>query len=213
LSPSRQQLYANLTLLKRTCFTLLAFFGMLAARAADIAVTYHYSPNLFFEGNPAVLLLGAGWRFLIISNVVVVALVTACLLYWWRRPLQHVPAPEVQDVWSFASHTYFGAVHRRMKLVWHVLVSRPRNWRCGLQLLGITLPPMIIVCSAGAVFTWVALHEWRWQGYLNVYHALCPLFPYGLMIPAGILAQAFFFRSEYQRFKRASAAGLSHAGH
>jgi hypothetical protein len=71
--------------------------------------------------------------------------------------------------------------------------------------MGVTLPVMIIVCSAGAVFTWVALHGWRWQGYQQVYHALFPFFPYGLMIPAGILAQAFFFRSEYRRFQRASA--------
>lgn len=187
---------------RRTYFTALAILGMLAARAADIGVTYHYSPDLFYEGNPAVLLFHAGWRFLIIANLLVVAVVTGCLLYWWREPLQHQPVAEVEDVWSFASHTYFGRVHRRMKLLWHVVVSRPRNWRCGLQLLGVTLPPMIIVCSIGAVFTWVALHEWRWEGYLKVYHALCPFFPYGFMIPAGILAQAFFFRNEYGRYQR-----------
>lgn len=197
--------------MKRTVYTALAFAGMLAARAADIAVTYHYSPDLFYEGNPAVLFFGAGWRFLIIANLIVVGVVSACLFYWWLKPLQHGPAPEVQDVWSFASHTYFGRVHKRMKLLWHLLVSRPRNWRCGLQLLGITLPPMIIVCSIGAVFTWVALHEWHWQGYLQVYHALCPFFPYGLMIPAGIVAQAYFFRYEYRRFKSARARAEAEA--
>jgi hypothetical protein len=190
---------------RRTRFTVWAILGMLAARAADIGVTYHYSPDLFYEGNPAVLIFHAGWKFLIVANLLVVALVSACLLYWWRQPLMHQPVPEVKDVWSFASHTYFGRVHRRLMLVWHVLFSRPRNWRCGLQLLGVTLPPMIIVCSAGAVYTWVALHTWRWEGYLKVYHALCPFFPYGFMIPAGILAQLLFFKTEYQRYQRASA--------
>jgi len=61
---------------------------------------------------------------------------------------------------------------------------------------------MIIVCSIGAVFTWVALHEWRWEGYLKVYQALCPFFPYGFMIPAGFFAQAVFFRNEYGRYQR-----------
>lgn len=191
--------------MKRTCFTALAFAGMLAARAADIGVTYHYSPDLFYEANPAVIFFGAGWRFLILANLLVVTGVTACLVYWWRNPLQHAPAPEVEDVWGFASHTYFGRVYKRMQLLWHVLVSRPRNWRCGLQLLGVSLPPMIMVCSAGAVFTWVALHEWHWQGYLDIYKALCPFFPYGFMIPAGILAQVFFFRYEYRRYQRAKA--------
>jgi len=197
--------------MKRTCFTALAILGMLIARAADIAVTYHYSPDLHYEGNPAVLLFGAGWPFLIGVNILVVCLVTACLVYWWRKPLQHSPTPEVQDVWEFASHTYFGRVHKRMKLLWYVLVSRPRNWRCGLQLLGVSLPPMIMVCSAGAVFTWVALHEWRWQGYLSVYKALCPFFPYGFMIPAGLLAQAVFFHYEYRRYNRAIARAEAEA--
>jgi hypothetical protein len=76
-------------------FIALSIFLMACARIADVAVTYQFSPDLAFEGNPMVRSFGMGWTFLLTANILAVLAIAACSIYWLRHPLKYKKSSEV----------------------------------------------------------------------------------------------------------------------
>ncbi|MCE9519008.1 MAG: hypothetical protein K8R87_05525 [Verrucomicrobia bacterium] len=174
---------------------------MAFARVADVAITYRFSPDLAFEGNPMVRLLGMGWPFLLTANLLAVFAIGACSLSWLQNPLQYEYSPDVRDAWSFASFASFNRVYSRPMFLWKRLVCTPKNWRHSIQLLGFVAPVTVVGLSVAAVFSWYAMYSLHWGAYEAFYKTLWPVFPYGVVIPLIWISAATFYRSEHARYR------------
>ena len=188
--------------MKRTWQAFLLILCMTVGRAADAATTYRFSPDLSREGNQLLLHLGGhGWLGLILINAVAVLAVALCTLYWARTPLAYVEPPEGQrDMWSFASYNLFGRVLTRAAFLWRASTSRPKNWRFFCQLIGVVVPPVLMLASVLAVLSWYALEAWHWTFYRTLYREGHYLFPYALLAPFYVAVVARFVRAEWRRF-------------
>lgn len=173
---------------------------MASVRAADVAVTYQFSPDLAFEGNPMVRFLGMGWAFLLAANLLAVVAIGACSLSWLHKPIQYERSPDVHDVWSFASFACFNHVYSRPRFLWKRLFCTPKSWRHTIHLFGVVAPVTVIGVSAIAVFSWYAMYSFHWQAFSLFYKALWPVFPYGVIVPLVWVSTATFYRFEYQRY-------------
>ena len=186
--------------MKRFLFALFLILGLSSARAADIAVTHHFSADLALEGNGFVTASGLGWPGIIALNAVVVLGLSLCTLYWWRVPLRYTPASGHDDPWSLASFNHFGQVLSPAAFLWRLSVSWPRNWRLFAQFVGVVGSSLLMAASILAVFSWFALHQWHWATYRSLYRQLFPGFPYALLVPVYGAVVAGFYRGEWRRF-------------
>lgn len=193
----------------RERFIAVSSLLMVAARTADVAVTYRFSPSLSFEGNPMVMFLGLGWPFLVAANVAAVLATVFCTIYWGRKPLQYEASPEVQDVWSFASFACFHRIYSPTDFIVRRLFSHPQGWKHTLHFLGVVLPPTFIVISASAVFSWYAMYYYHWELFCQFYKATWPVFPYALTVPTVWISAALFYRNEYECYRAAHRAPTS----
>lgn len=179
---------------------------MTCARAADVAVTYHFSPDLSFEGNPMVRIFGMGWSFLLISNLLAVIAISACSIYWLRHPIRYERSSDVHDVWSFASFACFSKVYPRTVFLWKRIFNTPKSWKHTLQLFGVVAPPAVAALSLVAVLSWYAMYLFQWHAFSVFYKILWPVFPYGVVIPLVWMATATFYQNEYQSYRAAAVS-------
>lgn len=194
-------------MLTRERFIIWSTLLMIAARTADVVVTYYFSPDLSHEGNPMVLLCGAGWPFLLSVNALIVLMTVRCTYCWAREPLQYDESPEVRDVWTFASFACFRRVYPPAHFVCRRLFCQPQSWKHTLQFFGVVLPPTMTVISASAVFSWLAMYGCHWMAFSKFYSACWPMFPYVLIVPTFWGSAALFYWSEYHSYQ-ASHPGL-----
>ena len=185
--------------MKRFLFFALSVVGTTTARAADIATTYSFSPDLSLEGNRIVTSAGMNFPVIVALNIAVVTVFALCTLYWWRAPLSCSLPEGRDDLWAFASHNYFGRVHGSTTFVWRFLTTWPKNWRMALQLVGVAGPISLIAVSCLAIFSWFALHSWHWSWYRAIYGRVFFLFPYGLVLPLFGYVTFRFFLHERRR--------------
>lgn len=187
---------------------------MTLGRFADILVTYHFTPGLELEANPLASVLGLGWSPLLAVNMVVVAGIAACSIYWCRHPLRYEPSPEVHDIWTFASFACYGRVYPPTSFLGRRLLTPPAGRAHTLHLIGAVMPITIAVMSAVAVLSWEALYRHQWESYRLFYELLWPVFPYGVVVPTMWIAALFFYRHEFRRYQELCAvrtAGESNA--
>ena len=184
---------------KRGVFTIASLLMMASARAADVAFTYHYAPDLSNEANPIVSLLGGGWAALLIVNILLVLAICACAIYWWRRPLTYHPSEEVTNTWEFASHCYCRKVYSRSRFLFYFFCRFPKNWPHAFQLYGFTLPAGVILVSLLGGSSWPLMRVSPLYG--TFYDATFPIYPYGPGILLISLMVCLFYRMEFRRYK------------
>ena len=185
---------------QRDLFMVLSIGLMALARAADVLVTYQYSPELAFEGNPMVRDFGMGWPFLLAVNFVAVALAGYCAYCLWHQPGRYERSAEVHDIWSFASFACYHHVYSKPTFLLRRLFCAPNSWRHTLRFFGAVTPPVFVAISAVAVFSWYAMYGLHWDGYSQLYNALWPFYPYAIVVPVLWVSAALFYRNEYRRY-------------
>jgi hypothetical protein len=178
---------------------------MILGRCADTLVTYHFSPDLALEANPLASVLGLGWSPLLTVNLIVVAGIASCSVYWCRRPLRYEPCAEVHDVWTFASFACYGRVYPPLDFLRRRLLMPPTRSAHTFHLIGAVMPVTVAVMSAVAVFSWDALYGYQSESFSLIYSALWPFFPYGIVIPIVLLAAVVFYRYEFRRYQQQCA--------
>jgi len=176
---------------------------LLLARTTDAGVTYHYSPDLANEANPLVKYVDQGWPALLVVNGVLSALVLACTVYWWRRPIRYVLPANVSGVWTFASYALYGRVYSPGRFVLAMFTRLTGNWRHIAQLFGFIFPPVVSIGSLAGALTWAR----RDFSSLSWYWRACEVlgYPWYVLVPAmpfAVVLTVLFYRSEYRRCLR-----------
>lgn len=116
--------------MKPTILTFVTFLFVTAARAADLATTFHFDPTLSREANPVVAQFGAGAAGMLLANAAaLVALLFVPLLCFWlgQRPRF---AQRPTDVWAFASLAFYRRLMPR-RLLLRALITLwplPKEW-------------------------------------------------------------------------------------
>jgi len=193
--------------MKRTVWTILAFFTVTVARASDLATTFHFNPTLSREVNPFVALVGGSTTSLLLSNLFgLVLLLYIPLLLYWRVPLRRldvVPA----TVRDFASLLLYGRVLARGQFLRACLLGSPlpKHWIQVLRLWGFAGCWTVAFGSFLAAFSWWAVSGWQWTWYQAFRSYLAPgnypVVELLACIPVGYLAAVAFFRTEFSEFK------------
>ena len=185
--------------MNRFLIFLISVFATTTARAADIATTFAFSPDLSLEGNP--LMADIGFEGIIVVNLFVVVATSLLTYYWWRHPVEFLLPQDPDDFITFASMNYSGRRTSARQLLFAVLFKLPKNWRMGVQLLGLALPVCLVVGSGMAVFSWFAVHEWHLPWYRSAYFRTHFVFPYGLLLLLYVAAAVLYFKIEHTRSK------------
>jgi nitrate/nitrite transporter NarK len=144
--------------MNRAFLTLTTLVVLLIARSLDLMATFWYNPSLSGEANPIVMVFGGGVRSLLLSVIILLILLTAGLLVFWRGP---------SLVLRTTPKTF-----RDFVVVWFRMVALNRqpltaylpsgtHWNEGLQalrLFGLALPWAITFGSFAAVYAWLAIY-------------------------------------------------------
>ena len=203
--------------MKRTVPTLITLLAVTAARASDLATTFHFNPSLSHEANPIVARFGADAPVLLLTNALAVTLfVLAPLFCYWRfpaAPLSSRPA----SLRAFISLQLYGRdlgpdEFRRAALLG---IPLPRNGVQLLRLMGIALSWTVVFGSFLAVFAWWATWEWHWQAYQRVRGFLAvggyPILELVLCMAFFYLAAVLHFRIEFASHRQALRARPPHS--
>ncbi|MEI6534350.1 MAG: hypothetical protein WCN98_03340 [Verrucomicrobiaceae bacterium] len=127
-------------IMRRETFVFLSIILLTVARAADVAVTYRFSPDLAFEGNPMVKLFGMGWTFMLCANLIAVSALGVCSVYFLRNPIRYESSAVVNDVWSFASFASFNRVYSRKMFLCKRFFCTPKRGKHTLHLFTVVAP-------------------------------------------------------------------------
>ena len=182
----------------RASYAISSVAAMIVARAIDLAVTYHFCPDLSREANPLVARHGHGWTTLFVMSTVLVSAVTVCTICYWLRAPARVQLPQgVRSAWDFASFCYFKTMYPRWRFVLHMLTRPPKDWRHFLRMLGFALPPAVVFVSLAGASSWLTTQAgFGW--FAAFYEAMFPIYPYVVTVPVAAIAAACFYRSEYR---------------
>jgi hypothetical protein len=147
----------------RTLIGIISALLTVSVRAADFAVTFHFSPNLDREANPLVYVWGLGWTSLIVSNIAILALILVGIGFYALTTSKDVQYHQSDGIWAFASCAIFKKVIAPHRLILSFLIGwpLPRNWKQAGRLLGLAFSWGMIFASASVVFSWLALSGWK----------------------------------------------------
>jgi len=177
---------------------------LIAGRIADLATTFHFTPNLRREANPLVHNLGMGWNGLLATNLCLTLLVLAGLYYYGTRSSREVEWSPSEGAWGFAGRALYGQALSPGRLILRLLTCwpLPRNWKQTLRLLGLSCGWMVVFSSFTAAFGWWANHAWKlaWWMRLNrsLHIGVYPLMGILIGLLGGALAVVVFFVTEYR---------------
>lgn len=181
---------------KKKKFILLLIL-MIAGRCFDAITTYNYIPDLTNETNILVVWFGSGWTFLLVTQVVLITLITYCLYYHIFKFTSIIPEDKTLTFKQYISYFHFNDPNSFAKLFY----KRSKNKRALFALIGYVVPMILISISyvVGLSTTLLIISE----KYKALYKKGGAVFFYCLM---GILAIFFFvkfFRNEYGKYKTA----------
>ena len=191
----------------RTLPTLITLFAVIAARASDIATTFHFNPSLSHEANPIVARFGADAPTFVLTNALaVLVFILVPLYFYWRfptAPLQSTPA----SLREFICLQLYGRILGPGEFYRAILmgVPFPKNWVQLFRFAGIALSWTVVFGSFLAVFSWWAIWGWRWHGYQHFRAAFAvggyPTLDLFLCLGFLYLASFIYFRREFASFR------------
>jgi hypothetical protein len=148
---------------------LFLILAVSATRAADIAVTWKYTPSLHLEGNPLVAVWGHGWGTVLAVNAVAVLLICGGLLDWSARPIRYAPNPEIRTARQFAKWAYCGSVCSWPRFLWRFTFGLPTDKRLLCHLVAVSLALTLIAASIWAVIAWELMLGFRLDAFRQQY--------------------------------------------
>jgi len=196
---------------ERAIPALVSLLMISAARASDIASTFHFNPSLSSEANPLVAWWGASAPTLVLVNIgtVVAFLLIPLFLYWRYAPAPLATKPATAR--EFICQQLYGRTlstpefHRAMFMAWPL----PKNWLQAVRWFGFVITGTMAFASFHAAFSWWAAHEWdlQWYNHLRYRTAIggYPSLEIISAMTAGIFIAKHYCRMEFESFKRQSA--------
>lgn len=118
---------------------LYLLIAVIATRAIDIIGTYHYTPDLGSELNPAVSMLGAGWTYILVVQLVAIATLNYVSLFVVSPALITQPGLTFKE---FVSIIYF---ERVIPINWSsIFMHNPKGKHQILHMYGWIIPRIVI---------------------------------------------------------------------
>jgi len=182
----------------KTIFWILIVLSVLLA-ITDGVLTYIATPDLEFEGNPLVSVLGLGWGALFAANVVILSLF-AILMYFAFVKYESPLLPYARFTQFFSMLFY----RRPDKFVWS-FYKPPKNWKPFVAMVGYAAGFVMPVNRTVIVFEWIL---WLSQSPIrDAYGSFRLLFPFGrfditLTAILTLLLIVFWFFKEFQINKK-----------
>lgn len=187
--------------MKTTIVTVVSFLFVTAARAADLATTFHFDPTLSREANPIVAQFGAGAAVFLLVNVIGIVLVHILpLLCFWRGHRPRYPHPPA-NIWDFVSLTFYRRLMPRRELI-RALVTcwpLPKDWFQVCRAWGVVGSWSIGVGSLAAALSWWAIASS--PSYHAIYAAMVvhryPIIPLLAGVVGAVPGWKFFVACEF----------------
>lgn len=182
--------------MKSTQF-ILSIITVSVLRFLDLYITYIYTPDLESEWNPLVSIFGVSWTGFIITQILIVAAVSALMFFYFSRK-----PPVIEDKnLSFNDFIYvyfFG----RLRPWPHRMFSVPKNWRRHLEFNGFLFFVVTTAISILAIANNLML-----VSNVSIYTEFVGKH-YSIMFPAGfavltVITVFLFFGREYRKYKSA----------
>lgn len=146
---------------------IVTFFSVAAARAADLATTLHFNPDLSREANPLSSVLGFDASQLIASNVIGVLLfvMIPLLVYVFYGPAKIDERACILN--NYISLQLFREKLSRTRLLCGLFLGYPlpRNWLQTTRVIGFALSWAVVFASLQAAFAWWATNQWGMDWY------------------------------------------------
>lgn len=143
--------------MSRSLIALTTLFFLMAGRAADLTVTFHFNPSLSEEGNPIVAFFGGGTVSLISLSIVIFALSAGGLLaFWFGGSLNTDPVSFRQFVSIWFRRV---ALNRRPFKDYFPGGSHANEGLQAFRLFGLVLSWALIFGSFTAVHAWFATRD------------------------------------------------------
>lgn len=174
---------------------VLVLSVLLLLRAADLVITFIYTPDFGMEWNPVVSRFSAAWTGMILTQILILSVIAVLLYFYFTY--QRTPIPAGLSYNDFVYMYFFGKLNKGIKK----LFSIPRNWRGVLALNGFVLASVAIWISAFAVAhnSLMMYKPGTYGAFVNRhYNAYFPAVFLGM---AAIATYGFLFR-EYRRYKK-----------
>jgi hypothetical protein len=196
----------------RNVLTAITFLGVVAARAADFAITLHFDPTLATDGNPLVRNFGAGVRGMLLANILTMSIMLFVpLLCFWRGRRPHFEQPP-SDIWQFLSITFYRRLLPRRKLLCALFLGwpLPKDWFQVCRVCGVTISWGVTFSSIVAAASWWANRSFPW--YDNLYGTLSfrnfPLLLLIAALPGMLFGLILYLSCEYFRPRQQRAQVL-----
>ena len=167
---------------------------LVIGRFFDVITTYLYIPDLKGETNILVSWFGAGWTFVLVSQVILIVLVTYCLYYYIFKFTTIIPEDKMLTFKQYISYFHFNDPNNFTKLLYKL----PKNKRALIASLGYVVPMTLISISfiVGLSTTLLITSE----EYKVIYKNGGLVFLFLLMGGLAIFFYMKFFRDEYKKY-------------
>jgi len=197
--------------MKRTTWMVTTLFAVTAARASDLATTFHFDPSLSREVNPIVAQLGGDAKALLLSNMIGVAVFLFIPLFWFWRCRSKRLTVSPTSLRDFASLLFYDRILPKWQLWSASLLGwpLPKDWSQVVRLWGFAGCWTVVFGGFLATFSWWAVSEWHWAWYQALRSALAPgnypVIELLACIPTFYVAAIVFVRTEYAEFRNRTA--------
>jgi len=177
-----------------------AVITIILLRAADLYITYLYTPDLGSEWNPLVSIFGLTWYGFIATQIGIIIFISILMFFYFNRK-----SPKIDEcnlsLNDFSYVYFYGKMHP-----WHRRVfTAPLHYRRHLAFNGFLFMVITIAISLFAIIHNMLLisENWLYAAFVEKYHeAYFPLtFAFTL-----IAALYLFFAREFDIYKKSNPA-------
>jgi len=180
--------------LKRLEFAILVIL-MIFTRAADLLITYHYSPDLQHEANPLVSFFQFHWQEFLFSSFLLTSFLSLCLYYDFFTSNTSYPKEKHLGFSDFASVHWFG----RKRHLAYFLLAFAKDWDLRIKFIGYAGSRLLIFIGTIAALSWLGLSESK---YFEAFYNFCfPAFPYIFIIFGAVYLLYSFLKKEYVAYQ------------
>lgn len=179
---------------KTLAFSLVVTL-LFVLRIADLAITFHYTPDLNHEFNPMVLFLGASWKPFLLFQFLLFCIISTFIYFFFfhERFTVDIKGLSFSDFIYYYFHGEIKPFHKRFSVF-------PKYYRRHLAFNGFILMILSIATSIYAIIhNTMLINGVDWYIKLIHYHYKSV---FTLLLLTGVIVSAYsFFLLEFNRYK------------
>jgi hypothetical protein len=170
---------------------------ILALRAIDLLITYHYTPDLSFEFNPLVSVFGAKWYTFILLQLLIVTIISYVIHFYFFKEANIISRKDL-SLLDFI-YCYFNG---ELKPLHARFAFFPKHAKRHLAFNGFILMVLSIGASTFAIIhNLLLVHQIHWYEKLIIHHHIAV---FSLLLGGAIVVSSLIFSLiEYSRYKKA----------